>query len=142
MLDKEFSELHKDKREFEYEKKMFTETAKLQNQLSTEKLKMTDTVNSAQEEARRVKAESKLQNMIDKHARNVQSLMDKATTNVEKVVSNMEQPKPAEKKKIVKLIYEDGKPVGAEVEVLDEEASGDISFTYNEDGKPDGALVN
>lgn len=151
-FDEEISKLEQEKMQFEYDKKLFQEQQKMlqermrmQNQLDQEKLTLKDQIRSAQHEVTQTKAESKLQNMIEKHGRNVQSIADKQLANTEKVVSDIKAQAeiPTSRKKVVKLIYgEDGKPVGADIQELEEEASGDVEFTYNEEGRPDGAVIN
>lgn len=143
-LEQEKMQLDYDKKLFQEQQKMFQERMRMQSQLNQEKLALKDQIRSAQHEVTQTKAENKLQNMIEKHSRNVQSIADKQFANTEKLVSSVKiEEKPVNPKKDIQLIYDEkGRPTGAKVIYLDGEASGDVEFTYDENGRPNGATVN
>ena len=144
MLDERFRKLEMENMKFEFKQKLFKEQQNMERKLAVEELKNMDKTMNAELETDRTKAEMKLEKQMDKAERKIQGLLDKYSSNIEKTVTSVQQaiPESTPKKKVVKLVYDGNKPVGAEVEELDEKASGEVTFTYNESGKPDGAIVN
>lgn len=143
-LDKRFNKLEIDKMQFDFDKKLFAAEQKLNEKAAVSELQMKETLSIAKQGVNQVKAESKLKSIVDDQSRNVQSMMDKHQAGIEKASEKITQiPEESPKKKIIKFTFDkEGKPDGATVDETDtEQESGDIKFEY-ENGKPVGATVN
>lgn len=75
VLDKEFSELHKQKLDFEYEKKTHEQSVKFSNLM----LKAQGEIDNAQ-------SKTEVESIITKHKREVQSMMDKQIKRIETAI--------------------------------------------------------